>query len=175
MASRSILLSSRIRMQALLGRADEIAKLLQTRKETISVAESSAGGLISAALLAIPGASAYFIGGGVVYTRAALLAYTHADESELRAHTPGTEAAALARARVMRKHLSTTWCVSETGVAGPAGSRYGYSPGHACIAVTGPVELARTIETASAERLSNMYAFAGAALQLIQDLLEQKG
>ena len=46
--------------------AGEIAALLKARGETIAVAESSAGGLISAALLSVPGASAYFLGGAVV-------------------------------------------------------------------------------------------------------------
>ncbi len=53
----------------LLPQAERIAAKLKARKETISVGESSTAGLISAALLAIPGASAYFVGGAVVYTR----------------------------------------------------------------------------------------------------------
>ena len=48
--------------------AATVAARLIARKETVAVAESSAGGLVSAALLAVPGASAYFLGGAVVYT-----------------------------------------------------------------------------------------------------------
>src|SRR5688572_4413847 len=56
-------------MQTLIPLAEKIAARLQQRGETIAVSESSTGGLISAALLAVPGASAYFLGGAVVYTR----------------------------------------------------------------------------------------------------------
>jgi PncC family amidohydrolase len=158
-------------MEQLLPRAEKIAVLLKSRNETIAVAESSAGGLISAALLAVPGASAYFVGGGVVYTRKALLAFTQTDAAALRGQTPGTEASALLRARIFREHLSTTWCISEAGTAGPAGSRYGYSPGHSCVAVSGPVDAARTVNTDSPERVRNMYAFAAAALELLEETL----
>ena len=156
-------------MEKLLPHAEKIAALLKARNETIAVAESSAGGLISAALLAIPGASAYFVGGGVVYTRHALLALTGLPQDAFRDASPGTEASALARARIIREHLSTTWGVSESGTAGPAGSRYGYPPGHACIAVSGLSESAKTIETGSGDRLENMYAFALAALELLAE------
>jgi nicotinamide-nucleotide amidase len=160
-------------MEQLLPLAHKIAVLLKQRNETIAVAESSAGGLISAALLAVPGASAYFVGGGVVYTRKALLAFTRIEENVLREHKPGSEPTALARARIMREHLTTTWGVSEGGVAGPAGSRYGYPPGHTCVAVSGPTDVARTVNTGSAERVANMYAFASAALELLIDTLAQ--
>jgi PncC family amidohydrolase len=158
-------------MEQLLSVAERIATLLKARNETVAVAESSAGGLISAALLAVPGASAYFVGGGVVYTRKALLALTPAREEELRALQPGTEASALARARIMRDHLSTTWGLSESGVAGPTGSRYGFPPGHTAIAVSGPSDAARIVTTGSAERLANMYAFASATLELFEQTL----
>ena len=56
-------------MKELVGIAEQIAARLIARKQTIAIAESSTGGLISAALLSVPGASAYFLGGAVVYTR----------------------------------------------------------------------------------------------------------
>jgi PncC family amidohydrolase len=161
-------------MEQLLPHAQKIAALLKARNETIAVAESSAGGLIAAALLAIPGASSYFVGGGVVYTRKALLALTQVREEALRPLQPGTEASALARARMIREHLSTTWGLSESGTAGPSGSRYGYPPGHSCVAASGPVDAASTVNTGSDDRVANMYAFAGAALELLLECLERK-
>lgn len=158
-------------MERLLPIANRIALLLKARSETISVAESSAGGLISAALLAVPGASAYFVGGGVVYTRRALVALTQVSEATLRDVKPGTEAAALARARLMREHLSTTWGLSESGVAGPTGSRYGFPPGHTAVAVSGPRDAAKIVNTASDDRLGNMWAFASASLELLEQAL----
>jgi nicotinamide-nucleotide amidase len=160
-------------MEQLLPLAERIAGLLKIREETVAIAESSAGGLVSAALLAVPGASAYFVGGGVVYTRKALLALTQVREEALRGLQPGTEESALARARLMREHLSTTWGVSESGVAGPTGSRYGYPPGHTAIAVSGPLDAVKIVNTGSGERLANMYAFAAATLELFAETLQK--
>jgi PncC family amidohydrolase len=155
--------------------AHEIAGLLTARGETVAVSEGTAGGLISAALLAQPGASAYFIGGGVTYTRKSLVAMMQAKEDELRAVTPGTEPSALMRARLARERLGTTWGLSEAGAAGPTGSRYGYAAGHSAIAVAGPHEIAKIVETGSADRMDNMYAFAEAALELLADALAGAG
>ena len=155
-------------MYKLLPLAGRAVKLLSARREMIVVAESSAGGLINAALLAVPGASACCRGGLVVYTyelRRALLGISDADMKGL---TPSTEAYALLKARRAREKLSTEWALTETGAAGPTGSRYGYAPGHACFAVVGPgVERAITLETGSADRVANMEAFAAAAIELL--------
>ncbi len=156
-------------LQDLLPQAERIAAKLKARNETISVAESSTAGMISAALLAIAGASAYFMGGAVVYTRqsrAALLAVT---DQELTGITPSTEPYALLFARKIRGKLATTWSVGETGTAGPTGSRYGHAAGHSCIAVVGPNgERSITVETGKADRVDNMRAFSIAALDLLE-------
>ena len=161
-------------MERLLPYAEKAGALLKARRETIAVAESSGGGLISAALLAVPGASAYFAGGAVIYTRKALLQLMSVDEARVRGQTPSSEAYALLKAQITREHLSATWALSENGVAGPTGNKYGYAPGHSCVAVSGPVECARTVETGSADRVANMYAFATAALELLIETLEKK-
>jgi PncC family amidohydrolase len=158
-------------MDALLPLAERIAARLIARKETIAIAESSTGGLVSAALLALPGASAYFVGGAVVYTkasRAGLMGVTEADMAGLR---PSTEAYALLLARRARERMGATWAVSETGATGPTGNRYGDAAGHTCIAVVGPVERAITLETGSADRRANMDAFAKKALELILEVI----
>jgi len=156
-------------IQELLPQAERIATKLKARNETISIAESSTAGLISAALLAIPGASAYFLGGAVVYTRqsrAELLAVT---EQELTGITPSTEAYAMLFARKIRGKLATTWSVGETGTAGPTGSRYGHAAGHSCIAAIGPNgERSITVETGKSDRLDNMRVFSIAALDLLE-------
>jgi PncC family amidohydrolase len=137
------------------------------RGETIAVAESSAGGLVAAALLAVPGASAYFLGGAVVYTRqarGALLAITDDMMAGLR---PASESYAALLARTVRERHGATWGLSETGATGPTGNRYGNAAGHACIALSGPIERALTIETGSADRQANMRAFSAKALQTL--------
>jgi PncC family amidohydrolase len=143
---------------------------LKTRGETIAVAESSTGGLISAALLAIPGASAYFLGGGVIYTRDARRALLglSGDQATMRA---STEDYALLLARTIRERFDTSWAIGESGATGPTGNGYGDAPGHVCIAVTGPIERAITIETADDNREANMWRFAEAAFELFASTL----
>jgi PncC family amidohydrolase len=151
----------------LLPLAETIAARLKARKETIAVAESSTGGLISAALLAVPGASAYFLGGAVAYTRPAKLKFLSLDEAALAQFRAATEGHALVLARGARAQFATTWGLSETGATGPTGNRYGDPAGHTCFAITGAIEKAITLETGSADRVANMHAFAAAALKLL--------
>jgi len=162
-------------LQDLLPQAERIAAKLKARKETVSVAESSTAGMISAALLAIPGASAYFIGGAVVYTRQSrteLLRVTEAEFAALTGITPSTEPYALLFARKIKERLATTWSVGETGTAGPTGSRYGHAAGHSCVAVIGPNgERSLTVETGKDDRVDNMRAFSIAALDLLEKSL----
>ena len=156
-------------MQTLLPLAARCGEALKRRKETIVVAESSAGGLIAASLLAVPGASAYFVGGAVVYTRQsreALLGITAEDLEELRIR-PATEAYALLLARTARERMRAIWALAETGATGPTGNRYGDAAGHACVAVVGSKDVAATLETKSADREANMRAFAKAALEML--------
>jgi nicotinamide-nucleotide amidase len=160
-------------MNELTPLANALATQLKERRETIAVAESSAGGLISAALLAVPGASAYFLGGAVVYTQAARRALLRVPDESLVGMRSSTEAYALLKARTVRGMLGATWGLAETGASGPTGNRYGDAAGHACIAIAGPVERAVTLETHVADREANMWAFANAALQLLHTSLRQ--
>jgi nicotinamide-nucleotide amidase len=153
----------------LLPLAQTIAARLKARGETVAIAESSTGGLIAAALLALPGASAYFLGGAVAYTRQAKMLLLDLDEAALAQHRPATEPHAFVLARAMRTRFTATWALGETGATGPTGNRYGDPAGHTCLAVVGPSERAITIETGSADRLANMYAFTAAALKLLAD------
>jgi nicotinamide-nucleotide amidase len=159
-------------MKALLPLAETIAKRLIARHETIAVAESSTGGLIAAALLAVPGASAYFLGGAVVYTKAARAALLGIGDADMAGLRPATEAYALLLAQRVRERHGATWGIGETGATGPTGNRYGDAAGHSCIAVVGPRDRVITIETGSADRLGNMYTFTLAALELLIDQLK---
>lgn len=154
-------------MKELTGIAEQIAAKLIERKQTIAVAESSAGGLISAALLAVPGASAYFLGGAVVYTRDARRLLMEIGDAEMKGLRSSSEPYAKLLASQMRQRFSTTWGLSETGAAGPTGNRYGDAAGHSCMAVAGPNSAVFTLETASADRQANMQVFAKTALELL--------
>ena len=154
-------------MQTLIPQAARLSALLRARGETVAVAESSAGGLISAALLAVPGASAYFMGGAVVYTRTARQALLGITEAEMTGIRSSSEPYARLLAATVRQRFGAGWGLAETGAAGPSGNRYGDAAGHACIAIDGPVALCRTVETDSADRVANMRVFAAAVLELL--------
>jgi nicotinamide-nucleotide amidase len=158
-------------MSGLLKLGETIGELLKARKETVAVAESSTGGLIAAALLAVPGASAYFVGGAVLYThkaREALLGIELAAHPGMRA---STEPYALLCATTMRERMGTTWGIGESGATGPTGNRYGDAPRHSCIAICGPQARSMTLETGSAEREANVWRFAREALALFEKAL----
>jgi len=160
-------------MEPLADLARAVGALLKERQHTIAVAESSAGGLINAALVAVPGASAFYLGGGVIYTvnaRQGLLGLEKHDVTGMRS---ASEPYAQLVARRVREKLGATWGLSETGASGPTGNRYGDPAGHACFAVSGPVEAVITLETGRAEREANMSAFAHRALALLSDCISK--
>jgi len=154
-------------MDRLTPLAQALGALLKEHKCTVAVAESAAGGLISAALLAVPGASAYYLGGGVIYTREARRGLMGVPE-HIVTMRGASEEYALLMARTIRERLGATFGLAESGASGPTGNRYGDAAGHACIAVAGPVEQAITLETGSADREANMWQFAAAALALLE-------
>lgn len=158
-------------MQDLLPLAEGIAVRLKARAETIAVAESSTGGLISAALLAIPGASAYFLGGSVIYTRFARAAFLEIPDPLPGGMRASTEAYATLLARTVRERCKASWGLGETGATGPTGNRYGDAAGHSCIAIDGPVSQVLTLETGSADRIANMRRFARQALEMLETAL----
>ena len=151
-----------------------MGELLKTHNHTIAVAESSAGGLISAALLTVPGASAYFLGGGVIYTHEARRSLLAMPDEALEGIRASTEEYALRLARQVRDRFGTTWGLSETGATGPTGNRYGDAAGHACFAIVGPVEETLTLETGIPDREANMWTFTQTALDLLAQSI-QKG
>ena len=160
-------------MKDLVAIAEQIAVKLKARKQTIAVAESSTGGLISASLLAVPGASAYFLGGAVVYTRDARRVLMNIPDDAMKAIRPASEAYAKLLAGQIRQRFSADWGLSETGATGPTGNRYGDAAGHCCMAVSGPQSAAITLETGSSDRLANMHVFASTALNLLLENLSR--
>ena len=158
-------------MNSLTKLGASVGGILKQRKESLAIAESSAGGLINAALVAVPGASEYYLGGCIVYTRpgrSALLNLTKEDMAGIRS---ASEPFALLLARRVRQNLGATWGLAETGAAGPIGNRYGDPAGHACFAVAGPVERTVTLKTWSADREANMWAFTRRAIELLEACL----
>jgi nicotinamide-nucleotide amidase len=160
-------------MQDLVAIAEQIAAKLIERRQTIAVAESSTGGLISAALLAVPGASAYFLGSAVVYTRDARRILMDIPDDAMKGIRSASEPYAKLLASQIRTRFATDWGLSETGATGPTGNRYGDSAGHSCIGVAGLEPSAMTLETGSADRVANMHVFAATALNFLLQTLSR--
>jgi PncC family amidohydrolase len=150
---------------------NEIGRLLVERQQNVSVAESSTGGLISANLLSVAGASKFFMGGSVVYTLASRRAYLDLDREKLKQLKPLTEEMVTAFAKSAREKLDTTWGIAELGAAGPTGTPYGHGAGISVIGIVGPTTASRTIETGSSNRIENMQAFTKAGLELFLEVL----
>ena len=159
-------------MNALFEAARQLAPLLISRRHTVAVAESSIGGLVSAALLAVPGASAYYLGGGVVYTARARHRLLDLKREDVRGLKSASEPYAILLADTVRRQFSATWGLGETGATGPTGNPYGDAAGHCCYAIAGPANDVRTLETGSADRLGNMVAFSLAALSMLRVAIE---
>lgn len=160
-------------MDPLVALGAAIGALLIERKQTVAVAESSAGGLISASLIAVPGASTYYIGGVVTYNSASTRGLLGIAVEEMRGIRSSSEPFAKLMAKRVREKTGATWAIAETGATGPSGNRYGDAPGHACVAISGPLEAVLTIETGSADREANMQVFARTALDLLESSLRK--
>ena len=157
-----------------LDMAAEVGAILKQRGETVAVSESSAGGLISANLLSISGASKYFMGGGVIYTYDARERILGVPTEAMKGLRSSSEPYAMLCARTIREKMGTTWGLAETGASGPTGNRYGDAAGHTCLAVSGSVDKVITLETADDDREANMWRFTKAALDLLQQCIEEK-
>ena len=162
-------------MPDLLALGARAGALLKARGETVAVAETSAGGLISASLLAVPGASAYFTGGAITYSARAIRGLTDISIDQLRAdgiRSSSEPYAQLLAAEIRRLHGNISWGLAETGAAGPTGNRYGDAAGHTALAIAGPVERTEVVETGDSDRRRNMDAFTLAALRLLSDAMD---
>jgi PncC family amidohydrolase len=160
-------------MQELVAIAEKISAILKAKRQTIAVAESSTGGLISAALLAVPGASAYFLGSAIVYTRDARRILMDIPDDAMKGIRSASEPYAKLLASQIRARFSSDWGLSETGATGPTGNRYGDAAGHSCMGIAGSQQGAMTLETGSADRLANMHVFAATALNFLLQNLER--
>ena len=160
-------------MERLGESAARVGAILRERNESVSVGEGSCGGLLSAALVAVPGASNFYVAGAVLYTRPAFAEILREDREALRGLRGATEPFSLMLAKLVRAKFQSTWAIGESGASGPSGNRYGDAAGHAALAVAGPVELTRVVETGLDDRQENMWRFAESALELFERALEK--
>jgi PncC family amidohydrolase len=133
---------------------------------TIASAESCTGGLLAAALTAVPGSSAVFLGGVVSYANAAKARDLAVPESLLREHGAVSCEVAEAMARGIRDRFGTTFGVSTTGVAGP-GSSEAKPAGLVYVAVAGPAGVSWRQLSGDLGRHQNRVAAVEVALELL--------
>lgn len=157
--------------KALLAAGAVCGELLRERGETVATGEGSCGGLISTALLAVPGASAYFLGGSVIYTRHALDGLLTGQVERPPKLRGASEPWVMHLAEAARTHIGATWGIGEGGATGPSGNPYGDPAGHAWVGVSGPVDASRHVLTGDDDRAANMVAFAIGGLDLFADTL----
>ncbi len=155
--------------------AEEIAAMLVARGETVAVAESSTGGLISAALLWVAGASRYYAGGGVVYTLKSRTALAGVPADQYVNYQGTTRDMLGSLAEHMRERLGATWAIGESGLAGPTGGRNGAPAGRTSISVAGPSPKSELLETGSSDRGENMVTFTTFGLRVLRDAIKSAG
>lgn len=161
-------------MQTLIPIAKELGQVLIDRGETVGVSESSSGGLISAALLAVPGASKFYRGGGVIYTPQAFKGLMGLTKEDITGMRSSSEPYARFMASTVRQKLRATWGLCETGASGPTGNGYGDAAGHTCVALVGhDLEMSATLETGLSDREENMRLFAKEALNFMLTQLRE--
>lgn len=160
-------------MNDLIELTSQIALILKKNKQTVSVIESSSGGLISSALLSQEGASAYYMGGQVIYTLQSIRAITDLRIRDLKEKNirSSSEPFALLISQKSCDLYKSDWAIGESGAAGPTGNGYGDPPGYSCFAVAGKKEKTSHILTNSSVRVENMQAFAKASLEQFLNIL----
>jgi nicotinamide-nucleotide amidase len=152
----------------------DIAALLTGAHETVSVAESSAGGLISACLLSIAGASSFFVGSSVLYSYQIRKELVGMDRQEHKTYGGSTPELIQEMARRFRERIGTDWVIGEGGAAGPSKSPYGHNAGYTALAIAGPINRAKSIETGKSDRIENMSEFTTALLSFFLDVLKER-
>jgi PncC family amidohydrolase len=155
--------------------ANEIAALLTERGETVCVAEATTGGLVSSALLWVAGASKYYKGGGVLYTLGSRVALADVPASMFENYRGSTPEMIAAIAEGLRQKLGATWCIAESGLAGPTSGRSGLPPGRTTIGVAGPVNRVEVQETGLPDREPNMIEFTTRTLRFLRDAIVEAG
>lgn len=157
----------------------DVTDLLKSRNETVAVAETAAGGLISASILSVPGTSKIYRGGLTLYTLESRIAFAGWTPDHLKTYKGPTPEIVAGLADSVRKTLGATYVVSESGTAGPTGGETrNRRPGYVALAVSSEKgTYTREVETGTAVRAENMVNFAHEGLKLLRDVLkgEAKG
>ncbi|KAF1983562.1 putative competence/damage-inducible CinA family protein [Aulographum hederae CBS 113979] len=154
----------------------EVAHLLKERGESIAVAETCAGGIISSSILSTPGASAIYYGGLTLYTLPSRIAFAGWTEETVKSYSGPTPEIVAGLAENVRDKLHASYTICESGTAGPTGGEArNRTPGYvalACATKEGKT-YTREVETGlGPDREANMVRFSVEALTLVRDVIK---
>lgn len=164
----------------------EIAEILRSRNQTLAISEAACGGLISAYIVSVPGASNFYIGGKLVYSLKQRLKLSGWSEEEISNYMGPSQQVALKLARTAKYELGSTYVLSETGFAGPSNNLHiqnndengesdkelmddkSQSVGTVYLGLSGPNGEASTWKnTGNVDRAKNMSEFAKLGLEFL--------
>lgn len=156
---------------------NEVAQLLSSRNETISIAETAAGGIISASLLSVPGASKYYKGGLTLYTLESRIQFAGwTEDTKKNYHGPNKDVVS-GLAKNVREKLGSTYCLCESGIAGPgaSGSSRERTPDFVALAVASEdgIMTDEQVTGMGGDREKNMVEFARLGLELLKGVILQ--
>ncbi|KAG7661275.1 uncharacterized protein J8A68_005167 [[Candida] subhashii] len=172
----------------------EIAEILRSRNQTLAISEAACGGLISAYIVSVPGASNFYIGGKLVYSLKQRLKLSGWSEEEISNYMGPSQQVALKLARTAKYELGSTYVLSETGYAGPSNDLHisngdddkedtkgktesddkSQSVGTVYIGLSGPDgEVSTWKNTGSVDRSKNMTEFAKLGLEFLLEQLRK--
>lgn len=147
-----------------------IGELLVTRGEKVAVSETTAGGLISARMLSVAGASRWFESGLVPYSSPTKWEVLSMDRELAREHGAVSPQWVSATAEAMKRATGAAWAIAESGIAGPQGSRRSPKPvGSVAIAVSGPNGTVAEEHVFPGSRAEVMRQISQRALELLKE------
>ena len=146
--------------------AARVLETLAGRGETLATAESLTGGLLSARLTDVPGASRSFVGGVVSYATRVKVSLLGVPPEVVQEHGVVSEECALAMARGVRDGLDATWGLATTGVAGPD-QQEGRAVGTVWVAIAGPAGATARLLALGGDRAAIRQTSCDAVLELL--------
>ena len=148
---------------------EEVGRLLTGRKETLGVAESCTGGLISHMLTNTPGSSTYFLFSGVTYSNQAKITVLNVSADTLNSYGAVSEEVVREMAKGARDISGATYGLATSGIAGPDGGTPEKPVGTICIGIATPEKLfAGRLQLSFGDREKNKTIFAMSALELLR-------
>ncbi|KAK5702371.1 hypothetical protein LTR17_022368 [Elasticomyces elasticus] len=154
---------------------EQISTLLKERNETVSVAETAAGGLISSSILSTPGATGIYKGGLTLYTLPSRIAYAGWSQETISNYKEPTTDIVTGLAKHVRKDLESTYTIAESGTAGPTGGTTpNRNPGYVALAVDcDKGTFTKELNTGlGGDRVANMKSSAVEALTLLKEVIK---